>query len=91
MPLGGSHSPRFNPRCDSRYGQAFLPRWKNDFTPSRALGDNWIRGQNSLALEVPSAALRLEWNVLVNPLHPAAAQITAEKPRPFIFDARMFR
>lgn len=70
-----------------------LPRnwWSGDFTPLRAIGDEWIRGKSSLALEVPSAALRMEWNVLVNPLHPAIAKIKIEKPRPFRFDARMFR
>lgn len=40
---------------------------------------------------VPSAALRGEWNVLLNPLHPAIGQIKIEEPQPFRFDARMFR
>ena len=54
-------------------------------------GTRWIREKNSLAIEVPSAALRMEWNVLVNPLHPAIAEIKVEEPQPFHFDARMFR
>jgi RES domain-containing protein len=65
--------------------------WKGNFEPLRAIGDKWIRAKTSLAIEVPSAALRVEWNVLVNPLHPAAAGIKVEKPQPFRFDARMFR
>ncbi len=65
--------------------------WTDDFAPARAIGDNWIRESKSLAIEVPSAALRMEWNVLVNPLHPAIAEIKIEKPQPFNFDARMFR
>jgi len=52
----------------------------------RALGDKWIRDAASIAIQVPSAALRVEWNVLVNPLHPKI-----EPPQPFHFDARMFR
>lgn len=70
-----------------------LPRnWAgNNFEPLRAIGDKWIREKSSLAIEVPSAALRMEWNVLVNPLHPAVAKIKIEKPQPFRFDARMFR
>lgn len=70
-----------------------LPRnwWKEDFEPLRALGDAWIREKSSLAIEVPSAALRMEWNVLVNPLHTAIAKIKMEKPQPFRFDGRMFR
>ena len=70
-----------------------LPRgwWKDDFAPLRAIGDKWIREKSALAIEVPSAALRMEWNVLVNPLHPAIAEIKIEKPQAFHFDARMFR
>jgi hypothetical protein len=59
--------------------------------PLRAGGDAWIRENSCLAIEVPSAALRMEWNVLLNPLHPAMAAITIEVPQPFHFDRRMFR
>src|ERR1700691_3511927 len=65
--------------------------WTDDFEPLRTIGDKWIREKNSLALWVPSAALRGEWNVLVNPLHPAIAEIKVEEPQAFHFDARMFR
>jgi hypothetical protein len=65
--------------------------WSDDFAPSRAIGDAWIRERSSLAIEVPSAALRLDWNVLVNPTHPAMATLTTDEPQPFHFDARMFR
>jgi RES domain-containing protein len=70
-----------------------LPRgwWKDDFEPLRAIGDKWIREKGALAIEVPSAALRTEWNVLVNPLHPAMPEIKIKEPLPFRFDARMFR
>ncbi len=65
--------------------------WSDDFEPLRALGNKWIRDGSSLAVEVPSAALRMEWNVLVNPLHPALAKLKIEPAQPFHFDARMFR
>jgi RES domain-containing protein len=65
--------------------------WSDDFEPVRAVGDEWVRDAASLAIEVPSAALRVEWNVLVNPLHPKIAQLKIEPPQPFHFDARMFR
>ena len=70
-----------------------LPKnwWRDDFDPLRAIGDKWIRKKSSLAIEVPSAALRMDWNVLVNPLHPAITKIKIEEPKPFRFDARMFR
>jgi RES domain-containing protein len=65
--------------------------WTDDFGPLRAIGDEWIQEKTSLALAVPSAALRAEWNVLVNPLHPAVTEIEIEAPQAFRFDARMFR
>jgi RES domain-containing protein len=82
---GGEPALRLEPR-------ELPPRWWTDeFEPLRAIGDLWIREGKSLAIEVPSAALRMEWNVLVNPLHPAIAEIKIEKPQAFQFDARMFR
>ena len=65
--------------------------WTHDFESLREIGDNWIREKSSLAIEVPSAALRMEWNVLVNPLLSGVAAIRIEEPQPFHFDARMFR
>jgi RES domain-containing protein len=64
--------------------------WTDDFEPLRTLGNTWIRKVTSLAIEVPSAALRMEWNILVNPLHPKIAEVKIEPPQPFHFDARMF-
>ena len=72
--------------------EALPPEWRaDDFEPLRNLGDAWIREKTSLALQVPSAPLHSEWNILVNPLHPTIAQIKIHPPRPFHFDARMFR
>jgi RES domain-containing protein len=65
--------------------------WSDDFDPLRAIGDKWIHECSSLALEVPSAALRMERNVLVNPLHSAISKLRIDPPQPFQFDARMFR
>jgi RES domain-containing protein len=70
-----------------------LPKewWNDDFEPLRKLGNDWIREKQSLALMVPSAPLHMEWNVLVNPLHPAVKEISIEPVQAFHFDARMFR
>ena len=57
----------------------------------RRFGDAWIARGGSAALLVPSAAIPGEWNVLLNPAHPAFAQIEFREPEPFEFDARMFR
>ena len=45
--------------------------WTDDFDPLRSLGDAWIRDKTSLAMQVPSAPLHSEWNVLVNPTAPS--------------------
>ena len=57
---------------------------------TRALGDAWMRAGGSLAMEVPSAALRPERNVLINPAHEAAKGLMVAQSQPFVFDARMF-
>ena len=57
----------------------------------RTFGDRWIRTGKTLALQVPSAAIRGEWNVLLNPEHSDFRKLKIEKPKPFEFDLRMFR
>ena len=57
----------------------------------RLFGDDWIRGGQSTAVLVPSAAIRGEWNILLNPAHPEFSRMKFHKPVPFEFDARMFR
>lgn len=54
-------------------------------------GDNWIREGKTVALLVPSAAIRNDWNVLLNPAHCDFQKVRFEAPVPFQFDARMFR
>jgi len=69
--------------------------WSDDTTVSgettRELGDAWIRSRSSLAIEVPSVPIRVEWNVLLNPLHPRMSELKIEQHEPFVFDARMFQ
>jgi len=57
----------------------------------RHFGDEWIRKQKTVALYVPSAAVRGEWNVLLNPAHADFRKVKLDKPQPFEFDLRMFR
>ncbi|HEY7390985.1 MAG TPA: RES domain-containing protein [Bryobacteraceae bacterium] len=57
----------------------------------RRFGDEWIRSAASAAFLVPSAAIRGDWNVLLNPAHHDFPQIQFGSPEPFEFDARMFR
>jgi RES domain-containing protein len=57
----------------------------------RRFGDEWIMAGRTVALLVPSAAIREEWNLLLNPTHPEFAKIKFHKPEAFKFDSRMFR
>jgi RES domain-containing protein len=57
----------------------------------RAFGDRWIGAGMTVALHVPSAAIRGEWNVLLNPGHSDFRKIKIARPRRFEFDLRMFR
>jgi len=57
----------------------------------RRFGDEWIHGAETVALLVPSAAIRDEWNVLLNPAHQDFPKIKFQGLRAFQFDARMFR
>jgi RES domain-containing protein len=68
------------------------PRWHETRDESlHRFGDEWIRGGKTTLLLVPSAAIRREWNVLLNPAHPDFAKIRFDEPEPFEFDVRMFR
>ena len=67
-------------------------RWRETRDESlRRFGDEWIRRGRSAALVVPSAAIRGEWNVLLNPAHARFGAIQFRGSRPFEFDMRMFR
>ena len=70
-----------------------LPRtWNKAKDESlRSVGDTWVRAGKTVALYVPSAAIRGEWNALINPAHPEFSKIEILEPRPFEFDLRMFR
>jgi len=67
-------------------------RWseQRDDALSR-FGGAWVRSSKTVALLVPSAAIRGEWNILLNPAHPAFRSLRFESPEPFDFDVRMFR
>ena len=56
----------------------------------RRFGDEWVRHAKSVALLVPSAAIRGDWNILLNPLHEDFRKIRFQEPKAFEFDPRMF-
>jgi len=72
--------------------KALPARWYETRDESlHRFGDEWIRNGRSAALLVPSAAIRGEWNVLLNPAHAEFSKIEFRDPKPFAFDVRMYR
>lgn len=65
--------------------------WRSGESGPRDLGDEWIRSGASLALRVPSVPIPIEWNVLINPVHPRMGELIVDPPQPFVFDERMFQ
>ena len=57
---------------------------------SRRAGDQWIAGGRSPLLAVPSVIVPDEFNVLINPLHAAAAGIVATTVKRWGYDPRFF-
>lgn len=55
------------------------------------IGDAWLASGRCVLLQVPSVIVPEEFNVLINPRHPAASKIKATKLRPWRFDERLKR
>jgi RES domain-containing protein len=67
-------------------------RWDSaGMQASRAFGDEWYDSRRSCVLLVPSLVARIERNVLINPDHPEFTNLSATRPRPVIWDERLFR
>lgn len=55
------------------------------------LGTAWLRSRRTAVLSVPSVVIPRERNFLLNPAHPAFADIVLREPEPFAFDSRMWK
>jgi len=58
---------------------------------SMRYGSGWLRRGRTAVLEVPSVIVPSESNYLLNPRHPDFARIRIGRPRPFVFDPRMWK
>jgi len=56
---------------------------------TRAWGDAWLQGLESLIAEVPSVIVPEESNLLLNPRHLSHREMVAEIMRPWVYDARL--
>ncbi len=75
-----------------RHDASALPEgWDAENSVSaRAVGDQWLAEARSAVLLVPSVVARLEWNALVNPLHPDAGQLILSSSEKLVWDKRLF-
>ena len=55
----------------------------------REVGDRWVQEQTSLILQVPSAAIRGEYNYLLNPAHPDMDKLMIRRITEHQFDPRL--
>jgi RES domain-containing protein len=54
-------------------------------------GSDWARAKSSALLIAPSVVVPEEANILINPLHPDSASISATKVRKWTYDLRLSR
>jgi RES domain-containing protein len=67
-------------------------RWDApDQRASRIFGDRWYDEQRSTVLIVPSTVTRVERNVVINQEHPGFRKLRATRPKPVIWDERLFQ
>jgi RES domain-containing protein len=59
--------------------------------PSMRYGSNWLRRGRTAVLEVPSAIVPSENNYLLSPQHVDFHRVRIGRPRPFVFDPRMWK
>jgi formylglycine-generating enzyme required for sulfatase activity len=81
---------RFAKQEHSGWDSAPTPEHAEDWlAATRAWGDAWLLGLESLLAEVPSVIVPEETNLLLNPCHPAHGELVAEIVRPWFYDARL--
>lgn len=54
------------------------------------IGTRWVHSGSSLMLKVPSALVRTDWNILINPAHPDMEKVNIKEVIGFQFDSRIF-
>jgi RES domain-containing protein len=65
--------------------------WRDDPPPAstQAIGDQWIRSNESPVLRVPSVLISEEVNFLLNPRHRQFERLRIGRPEAFAFDPRL--
>ena len=55
------------------------------------IGRDWAQGQQTDVLCVPSVIIPVEYNYLLNPLHPDFDAVVIHHPKPFSLDRRLWK
>lgn len=88
LELPDDQSLYLQPRIDELpVGWAALPSDR----PSMTFGTAWLNRNDQLGLIVPSAVMSLERNIMLNPRHPAMAEVRIIETQDFCYDQRMFK
>ncbi|MDB5008674.1 MAG: hypothetical protein JWP45_3067 [Mucilaginibacter sp.] len=69
-----------------------LPANWRDISPPLALkqqGDDFLKKQEHLLMKLPSSIVPMEYNYLLNPLHPDIRKVEILGKNPFNFDGRL--
>jgi RES domain-containing protein len=69
------------------------PGWRRHPSPPelQEIGSRWVSAGDSVCLQVPSAIVRGEHNVLLNPRHADFSKLAIGPAEPFAFDDRLRR
>ena len=78
-------------RIDHWHASALPRNWRTTPAPVslQRKGSAWVRAGRTVALEVPSAVVPDETNVLLNPTHRDFAKLVVHRAERFVFDPRL--
>ncbi len=67
--------------------------WRDYPAPEQLadIGTSWLKSKSSLLLEIPSAVVNKEVNILINPLHEDIKSVSLVSIENFSFDPRLVR
>lgn len=78
--------------CETLSQENLPSDWRAYPAPNRLveIGTSWLENAATLCVKVPSAVVKDEWNLLINPRHPLTEQIRILSIEEFSFDRRFF-
>lgn len=66
--------------------------WKTDVNYCQYMGSSFLNNTDNFCLQVPSAIVEEENNLVINPRHSNMQQLIVQvRTRPYFFDERMFK